>query len=155
MLFSLNVKGQKVVNLDTIDNTVYLGKFKLKTPSFFKSKYTYDPLIDKYIYTTKIGEIDVGVPLILTPQEYRERIKDESIKSYFSEKIDLLKEDDTNESDKLKNLLPDLYINSNFFNQYLEEIILNLLHKDLYPWTLEQDTRKAITLQFQEETKVI
>ena len=115
MLFSLNVKGQKVVNLDTIENTVYLGKFKLKTPSFFKSKYTYDPLLDKYIYTTKIGEIDVGVPLILTPQEYRERVKEESIKSYFSEKIDLLKEDDTNESDKLKNLLPDLYINSNFF----------------------------------------
>ena len=91
MLFCLNVKGQKVVNLDTIDNTVYLGKFKLKTPSFFKSKYTYDPLIDKYIYTTKNGEIDVGVPLILTPQEYRERVKEESIKSYFSEKIDLLK----------------------------------------------------------------
>ncbi len=115
VLFSLNVKGQKVVNLDTIENTVYLGKFKLKTPSFFKSKYTYDPLIDKYIYTTKIGEIDVGIPLILTPQEYRERVKEESIKSYFSEKIDLLKEDDTSESDKLKNLLPDLYINSNFF----------------------------------------
>ena len=117
MLFSLNVKGQKVVNLDTIENTVYLGKFKLKTPSFFKSKYTYDPLIDKYIYTTKIGEIDVGVPLILTPQEYRERVKEESIKSYFSEKIDLLKEDDTSESGKLKNLLPDLYINSNFFQK--------------------------------------
>ena len=115
VLFSLNIKGQKLINLDTIENIVYLGKFKLKTPSFFKSKYTYDPKIDKYIYTTKIGEIDVGVPLLLTPEEYRERVKEESIKSYFSEKIDLLKEDDVDETGKLKNLLPDLYINSNFF----------------------------------------
>ena len=68
MLFSLNVKGQKVVNLDTIENTVYLGKFKLKTPSFFKSKYTYDPVLNIYIYSTKIGEIlMLVVPLVLTP----------------------------------------------------------------------------------------
>ena len=39
VLFFNNVIGQKTVNLDTIENTVYLGKFKLKTPSFFKSKY--------------------------------------------------------------------------------------------------------------------
>ena len=33
VLFFNNVIGQKTVNLDTIENTVYLGKFKLKTPS--------------------------------------------------------------------------------------------------------------------------
>ena len=115
VLFFNNVIGQKTVNLDTIENTVYLGKFKLKTPSFFKSKYTYDPVLNKYIYSTKLGDIDVGMPLVLTPEEYRKRIKEENIKSYFSDKIDLLKDEDPEDISKLKNLLPDLYINSNFF----------------------------------------
>ena len=115
VLFFNNVIGQKTVNLDTIENTVYLGKFKLKTPSFFKSKYTYDPVLNKYIYSTKLGDIDVGMPLVLTPEQYRKRIKEENIKSYFSEKIDLLKDEDPEDISKLKNLLPDLYINSNFF----------------------------------------
>ena len=114
-LFNNNVFGQRIVNLDTIENTVYLGNFKLKTPSLFKSKYTYDPVTNKYFYNTKVGEIDIGTPLILTPEEYRKRIREENIKIYFSEKIDLLKDEDADEESKLKNLLPDLYVNSNFF----------------------------------------
>ena len=68
-LFTNNVFGQNIINLDTIENTVYLGNFKLKTPSLFKSKYTYDPISNKYIYNTKIGTIDIGIPLVLTPSE--------------------------------------------------------------------------------------
>ena len=74
VLFFNNVIGQKTVNLDTIENTVYLGKFKLKTPSLFKSKYTYDPVLNKYIYSTKLGDIDVGMPIVLTPEEYRKDV---------------------------------------------------------------------------------
>ena len=115
LLFNNNIFSQKVINLDTIENTVYLGKFKLKTPSFFKSKYTYDPISNKYIYTTKVGEIDVGIPLVLTPEQYRKRVREENIINYFSEKTSLLKDEDAEESTKLKNLLPNLYVNSNFF----------------------------------------
>ena len=93
-LFNNNVFGQKVVRLDTIENIVYLGNFKLKTPSLFKSKYTYDPISNKYIYQTTVGEIDVGIPLVLTPKQYRKRIREENIKNYFTEKIDLLKDED-------------------------------------------------------------
>ena len=107
--------GQKVITLDTIENTIYLGKFKLIPPSFFVSKYTYDPLIDKYIYTTKAGEIDVGIPLVLTPDQYRKLIKENNIKKYFQDKLSLIEEENSENSSKLKNLLPDLYINSNFF----------------------------------------
>ena len=114
-LFNNNVFGQKVVRLDTIENIVYLGNFKLKTPSLFKSKYTYDPISNKYIYQTTVGEIDVGIPLVLTPKQYRKRIREENIKNYFTEKIDLLKDEDAEDVSKLKNLLPDLYVNSNFF----------------------------------------
>ena len=115
ILYNHNLLGQRIINLDTIGNTVYLGKFKLKPPSFFISKYSYDPLIDKYIYTTKAGEIDVGIPLVLSPSEYRKLVRDNNIKNYFQEKLKLLEDEDSNDSKKLKNLLPDLYINSNFF----------------------------------------
>ena len=115
LLFNSNVFSQKMISLDTIENTVYLGKFKLKTPSSFKSKYTYDPILNRYIYKTKVGEIDVGIPLVLTPEQYRKRIREENIINYFSEKTSLLKDNEVDESSKLKNLLPDLYVNSNFF----------------------------------------
>ena len=55
------------------------------------------------------------MPLALTPEEYRKRIREENIKNYFAEKIDLLKDEDADDESKLKNLLPDLYVNSNFF----------------------------------------
>ena len=115
MIFNYNLSAQKIISLDTIGNTVYLGKFKLKPPSFFISKYTYDPVIDKYIYTTKAGEIDVGIPLLLSPKEYKELVKKENIKKYFREKLKLLEDEDSKDSDKLKNLLSEMYINSNFF----------------------------------------
>ena len=115
VLYNYNMLGQKVITLDTIENTIYLGKFKLIPPSFFVSKYTYDPLIDKYIYTTKAGEIDVGIPLVLTPDQYRKLIKENNIKKYFQDKLSLIEEENSENSSKLKNLLPDLYINSNFF----------------------------------------
>ena len=126
-LYNYNLLGQKIIHLDTIGNTVYLGKFKLKPPSFFISKYTYDPLIDKYIYTTKAGEIDVGIPLLLSPSEYRKLVRDNNIKNYFQDKLKLLEDEDSDESTKLKNLLPDLYLNSNFFETIFggDEIELN------------------------------
>ena len=126
-IFSVSLQGQKIINLDTIGNTVYLGKFKLKPPSFFSTKYTYDPLIDKYIYTTKAGEIDVGIPLVLEPDEYRKIMREISIKKYFKEKIKLLADEESEDSEKIKNLLPDLYLNSNFFESIFggDEIELN------------------------------
>ena len=57
VLYNYNMLGQKVITLDTIENTIYLGKFKLIPPSFFVSKYTYDPLIDKYIYTNQCWDL--------------------------------------------------------------------------------------------------
>ena len=78
-----SIYAQKTVNLDTIENTIYLGKFKLKTPAFFSSKYKYDPQTDTYIYSLKLGDIDVGAPQILTPAQYIKKRRDEDIKSYF------------------------------------------------------------------------
>ena len=92
-----------------------IGKIKLKDPSSIVSKYTYDPLMDRYIYTEKVGNYDIRYPLILTPKQYRELLLKESMKDYFKEKIDAISGKKEGSEDAQKNLLPKFYINSNFF----------------------------------------
>ena len=125
-VFSYDLSGQKIINLDTIGDVIYLGKFKLNTPSLFKSEYTYDPFTDKYIFSTKAGEINIGVPLVLSPEEYRQIIRKKNIQSYFKEKLKILEDEDSDDNKKVRNLLPDLYLNSNFFfRQFLVEMRLS------------------------------
>ena len=127
LIFSFNLSGQKTINLDTIGDIIYLGKFKLSPPSSFKSEYTYDPFTDKYIYSTRAGEIEIGTPLVLTPQQYRLMIRKSNIQNYFREKLKILEEEDSDDTKKIRNLLPDLYLNSNFFQTIFggNEIELN------------------------------
>jgi len=126
-VFSYDLSGQKIINIDTIGDVIYLGKFKLNTPSIFKSEYTYDPFTDKYIFSTKAGEINIGVPLVLSPEEYRQTIRKKNIQSYFKEKLKILEDENSDDNEKVKNLLPDLYLNSNFFQTIFggDEIELN------------------------------
>jgi cell surface protein SprA len=92
-----------------------IGQIKLKDPSSIVSKYTYDPLMDRYIYTEKVGNYDIRYPLILTPKQYRELLLKESMKDYFQEKISAMSGKKEGSEDAQKNLLPKFYINSNFF----------------------------------------
>ena len=81
--FFVNSQTQNRISLDTINNTVYIGEFKLKTPTSIISKYVYDEDLDLYIYQSKIGDIDYKLPLTLTPEEYRNLYKSNFIKNYF------------------------------------------------------------------------
>ena len=110
--YSLFSFSQEKITLDTINNTVYMGDFNLKTPSNIISKYEYNPDLNLYIYQTKIGEIDIGLPLKLTPDEYRIFFRKDLIKKYFNEQTILINSEDES---KKRNLLPNLYVNSNFF----------------------------------------
>lgn len=92
-----------------------LGQIKLKNPSSIVLKYTYDPKIDRYIYTETVAGFDIRYPLILTPKQYRELLLKESMKGYFKEKLDAMSGKKDGSEDGQKNLLPKFYINSNFF----------------------------------------
>ena len=112
VLYSFFSFSQQKISLDTINNTIYIGEFKLKQPSELISKYVYDPELNLYIYQMKIGEINVGLPLKLLPEDYRKIFRNNLIDKYFNDQTSLMNSDD----DSLKkNLLPNLYINSNFF----------------------------------------
>ena len=99
---------------DTTKTGVSLGRLKLKQPVDIISKYTYDPVLDRYIYTEKVGGYDTKYPIILTPKQYQDLILKEQMRSYFQEKVNAVT-GRTTEEDAQKNLLPSFYVNSDFF----------------------------------------
>ncbi|WP_224488578.1 T9SS outer membrane translocon Sov/SprA [Robertkochia flava] len=99
---------------DSVQTGVALGRIKLQQPSDIISKYTYDPVLDRYIYTEKVGEFDTRYPIILTPEQYQKLILKEQMRNYFHEKTDAVT-GRAGEDDAQKNLLPSFYVNSDFF----------------------------------------
>lgn len=95
-------------------DSIRTGSLKPLTPSSIVTKYTYDPITDRYIYTEKIDDIDVTYPLTLTPEEFRERVMQEEMDAYFKEKYDAMNAKD-DDADDQGNLLPVFYVNNDFF----------------------------------------
>lgn len=91
------------------------GKVELGNPPSIVSAYTYDPITDRYIYNSSIGEFNINYPVILTPKEYEELVLRESMKSYFKQKLDAMDGRKAGAEDLKKDLLPRFYVNSGFF----------------------------------------
>ena len=51
-----------------------MGRIELPQSGSIQDLYTYDPVTDRYIYSQMLGNFDIGVPVILTPDEYRDLI---------------------------------------------------------------------------------
>ncbi|NNM17154.1 MAG: cell surface protein SprA [Croceitalea sp.] len=100
---------------DSVKTGFALGQLLLENPESIVSKYTYDSKIDRYVYTESVGDFNVNYPLFLTPDQYYELVRKESMKSYFKEKIDAFSGKKEGSEEARKNLLPNFYINNNFF----------------------------------------
>jgi len=100
---------------DSVKTGVALGKIKLANPNSIVSKYVYNPKLDKYVYTEKVGSFNINYPIYLTPKQYLELVRKEGIKSYFKEKADAFSGKKAGSEDARKNLLPNFYVNNNFF----------------------------------------
>ena len=100
---------------DSVKTGVALGQLRLDNPKSIVSRYTYNPELDRYIYTESIGDFDISYPIILTPEQYFELIRKEGMKSYFKEKIDAFTGKKEGSEEARKNLLPNFYVNSGFF----------------------------------------
>lgn len=100
---------------DTVQKGIALGKIKLKDPQSIVSKYTYDPKLDRYIYSESVGDFDISYPIILTPEQYQSLVQKESMKSYFKDKIDAYSGKKEGSEAARKNLLPNFYVNNSFF----------------------------------------
>ena len=117
MIFSLQVFSQEDENSvqDTTKTGYSLGSIKMPNPSSIVSKYTYDPLTDRYIYTESVGDFNINYPIILTPAEYEQLVIRENLSSYYKKKIDAFDGKKQGAEDSQKNLLPEFYVNSGFF----------------------------------------
>ena len=106
---------QTPVAQDTTKTGFSLGQINIPDPDSIVSKYTYDPLTNRYIYTQSVGEFNINYPIILTPQEYERLVMQENLKSYYKQKIDAADGKKEGVEDVQKNLLPEFYVNSGFF----------------------------------------
>jgi cell surface protein SprA len=93
----------------------YIGKFQLNNPNSIVHKYTYDSKSNTYIYTEKAGNFNIIYPKTLTVAQYQKLIMQESMSSYFKDKLDAIASVKANSKVKQKNLLPEMYVNGNFF----------------------------------------
>jgi cell surface protein SprA len=59
----------------------------MPNPVSILDKYTYDPVTDRYIYTSSVDGFNINYPMILTPKEYEELVLKESMRNYYQEKI--------------------------------------------------------------------
>ncbi len=103
------------VQIDSVQTGFALGRILLENPNSIVSKYTYDPNLDRYIYSEMVGDFDISYPIILTPEQYLDLVQQENMKSYFKEKIDAFSGKKAGSEEARKNLLPNFYVNSGFF----------------------------------------
>ncbi|MGB5499382.1 MAG: cell surface protein SprA [Maribacter sp.] len=101
--------------VDSVKTGFSLGRLKFDNPESITSKYIYDPNLDRYIYSEKVGDFNIGYPIILTPAQYLELVRKEGMKDYFKEKMDAYSGKKEGSEEARKNLLPNFYINNNFF----------------------------------------
>lgn len=113
LLTTFKISAQQI-SKDSISTQLLSKSIQLPAPSVLVSKYTYDPISDRYIYTVKLDEYNVNLPLVLTPKQYQELIRKSQIKNYFNKKSASYEGSPKTAADQ-KNLLPQYYVKSNLF----------------------------------------
>ena len=94
-----------------------IGRVGLKQPANISQKYTYNPTLDRYVYTEKVGSYDLRTPMFLTPKQYEDLVLRERMQAYYRDKLDAVGDTQSGTTQKKaqRDLLPELYVNSDFF----------------------------------------
>ncbi len=112
---------------DSTKTTFALGKLKMPNPNSIVSKYTYDPILDRYVYTEKIGDFNINYPLILTPEEFQRLVLEEKLKEYYKRMADAAAGQKEGSEEDQKNLLPEFYVNSGLFETIFGGNTINVI----------------------------
>ena len=108
LFLAVNCLRAQIIEFDT-------GKIDIPDPSSYVENYEYDSKSDLYYYNIQVGDYDISYPIILTPEEYQELILKEDLKNYYKEKIDAAEGKKDGSEDDQKNLIPEIYVNSQLF----------------------------------------
>ncbi|HET8752986.1 MAG TPA: cell surface protein SprA, partial [Salinimicrobium sp.] len=114
LALSFSAKAQ-VTPQDSTKTGHSLGRIELPTPNSIISSYEYDPVLNRYIYTRTLGNFNLSTPLVLTPEEYEKLVLEEEMQNYFQQKIDALSGRKEGTENARGNLLPNFYVDSDFF----------------------------------------
>ena len=116
LLFFISTTSYSQVEVqDSIQTGSALGSLQLGNPPSIIDAYTYDPITDKYVYTSTFEGFNINYPIILTPKEYEELVLREKMRKYFKEKGDAIDGKKLGAEEKRRDLLPRFYVNSGFF----------------------------------------
>ena len=115
LISSFAFSQQPTTSQDSTKTGYALGNLNMPNPQSIVSKYTYDPVTDRYIYTESVGKFNINYPIILTPAEYQKLVQEENLRLYYKKKIDAADGKKEGSEDEQKNLLPEFYVNSSFF----------------------------------------
>ena len=115
MLISSLAFSQDPTAQDSTKTGYSLGNLAMPNPNSIVSMYKYDPISDRYIYTETVGKFNINYPIILTPAEYQRLVLLEQQQAYYKQKIDAAEGKKTGTEEQQKNLLPEFYVNSGFF----------------------------------------
>ena len=77
------IKEQEIITYDDLNRK---SAMDLSTPSNINTDVEYDPESGFYIYRTKVGEMEITTPFVLSEDEYRDQALKESMNKYWSEK---------------------------------------------------------------------
>tara|TARA_B100001167_G_scaffold129441_2_gene81108 strand:+ start:21050 stop:28360 length:7311 start_codon:yes stop_codon:yes gene_type:complete len=111
----LSLFAQEEEEQDSVKTGFSYGRLALKNPNSIVSKYTYDPLTDRYIYTESLGGYNINYPRILTPEEFKKLVQKERMQAYFQQKIAAVDGRTEEGKEDQKSLLPNFYVNSGLF----------------------------------------
>ena len=160
------VFGQEEISQDTTQTGYSTGRVKMPDPNSIVYKYTYDAVLDRYVYTGKIGDVNITYPMMLTPEEYQELILKEQMKEYFKQKSDAVAGKSDEAKEDQKNLLPIFYVNNNFFEsvfgsneievipQGSVEVDLGVLYTKTDNPSLSPRNRRNFTFDFNQRIRL-
>lgn len=100
---------------DTTKTGFSVGKLELENPPSILTAYRYDPITDRYIYSSTVNGFSINYPLVLTPKEYEDLLLKESRRDYFRKKMIAVDGKKAGSEEAKKDLLPRYYVNSSFF----------------------------------------
>ena len=100
---------------DTIKEGYSTGKIEIKDPQSIVKAYSYSPATGMYILSKTFGDFPTSYPSILTPKEYEDRVRKETMRKYFRDKLDAIDGKKGLSDQAKKDLLPRYYIKSGLF----------------------------------------
>ena len=68
---------------DSVEVSNSLQKILLKDSEKISRKYQYNSSLKQYVYTEKLGNYDISIPMFLTPAQYEDLVMRERSGQYF------------------------------------------------------------------------